>query len=46
VPVRVVFLALGQEHVITQQDERVRAGIGAPDVAMVVHIVRWAEGHH
>jgi hypothetical protein len=38
-PVRVVFLALEQEHVITQQDERVRAWTAAPDVAMVVHVV-------
>src|SRR5215467_477907 len=45
-PARVVFLALEQEHVITQQDERIRAWTAAADVAMVVHIVGRDQRHH
>jgi hypothetical protein len=45
-PARVVFLALEQEHVITQQDERIRARTGAPDMTMVVHIVGRDQRHH
>ena len=35
---RIVFLAGEQEHVITEEDQRVGAGTGAGDMTVVVHV--------
>jgi uncharacterized protein YcfJ len=43
---RVVFLALEQQHVVAQQDQRIRAGAGAGDVAVVVHVAGRDQRRH
>jgi len=43
---RIVFLPVEQQHVIAQQDQRIRARTGSGDMAVVVHIPGRHQGRH